>query len=129
MWEAACPAEVSARRRIPPGDPSVRIRSAEARSHYATIPAARAGAAVLRCSQSVESPPDVIQQVGLLTGLAFLHRGETVIPAGGGFPYNDYSQTIVYAQVSSDYDVERLADKLDEIRKRKLLAYGRRSGW
>jgi len=63
------------------------------------------------------------------TGLAFLHRGETVIPAGGGFPYNDYSQTIVYAQVSSDYDVERLADKLDEIRKRKLLAYGRRSGW
>jgi len=64
------------------------------------------------------------------TGLAFLHRGEAVIPAGGSSSlFNDYSTITIYASIGSDYDVDRLADRLDEIRKRKLLAYGRRSGW
>lgn len=41
------------------------------------------------------------------TGLAMLHKGETVLPAG-------YSPSItIYANVSSDYDVRRLADQLD----------------
>jgi len=61
------------------------------------------------------------------TGLAFLHRGEAVIPAGGSSSlFNDYSTINIYASIGSDYDVERLADKLDEIRRRKLTAHGGR---
>ena len=67
-------------------------------------------------------------------GLAYVHRQEIVLPAAkasplGGMPFNDYSTITIYASIGSDYDVDRLADRLDEIRKRKLLAYGRRSGW
>jgi len=78
------------------------------------------------------SPVKYYQFGGLVeeTGLAYLHRGETVIPAGGSSSlFNDYSRITIYASIGSDYDVDRLADRLDEIRKRKLLAYGRRSGW
>ena len=78
------------------------------------------------------SPVRYYQFGGLVeeTGLAFLHRGETVVPAGGSSSlFNDYSTITIYASIGSDYDVDRLADRLDEIRKRKLLAYGRRSGW
>jgi uncharacterized membrane protein YgcG len=62
------------------------------------------------------------------TGLAFLHRGETVIPAGGSSSlFNDYSTINIYASIGSDYDVSRLADRLDEERRKRLMAYGRRS--
>jgi len=62
------------------------------------------------------------------TGLAFLHRGEAVIPAGGSSSlFNDYSTINIYATIGSDYDVSRLADRLDEERRKRLMAYGRRS--
>jgi len=74
------------------------------------------------------SPIRYYQFGGLVeeTGLAYLHRGETVIPAGKGATYIDNSTIHIHATIANDYDVERLADKLDEIRRRKLTAYGGR---
>lgn len=47
------------------------------------------------------------------TGPYMLHKGETVIPAGGG-TMNAPTSITVNANVSSDYDVRRLADQLSK---------------
>ena len=103
-------------------------------------PKATAAAAGIAAGVGPTVPTTISPRVGAYqfggiveeTGLAFLHRGEVVTPAAKASEFSsfaDYSTINIYASIGSDYDVERLADKLDEIRKRKLLAYGRRSGW
>jgi hypothetical protein len=45
------------------------------------------------------------------TGLAMLHKGETITPAGQTI---NNSPITINATVSSDYDVRRLADQLSK---------------
>ena len=55
------------------------------------------------------------QQGGVMphTGLAYLHEGERVIPAGDSYTDNSFSP-VIYANIGSGYDVRNLARDLNE---------------